>query len=131
MEPFWLSQARIEPLETATDRAHGKRFSHGFPTNVERLGLQAKHPALVANPSYFRAIGTGEPTAIKSEPIEQQPQNKPLQMMRAKRTVSVEGCLLPGGFRMPGRTIIQAGEEVSATHPACRSNKELFEKVKP
>lgn len=91
--------------------------------------VAAKHPALVANRSLFDAVGIGEATDVESESAEQ-PKSKSVQMMRAKRTVSVEGCLLPGGFRIPGRTIIQAGEEVPATHPAYQSNRGFFERVR-
>jgi hypothetical protein len=90
--------------------------------------VAARHPALAANPSLFDPVGIGGPTQVEAEPVEQLP-SKQVQMMSAKRTVSVEGCLLPGGFQMPGRTIIQAGEEVPATHPAYQGNKGLFEKV--
>jgi hypothetical protein len=93
--------------------------------------LPAKHPVLAANPSLFRAVGSGHPTQLQSEPAEEPKPEKPVHMFRAKKTVSVEGCWLPSGFQVPGRTIIEAGETVPESHPILKNNKKDFERVTP
>jgi hypothetical protein len=107
-----------------------------------RLGTRvaADHPAYAIAPGYFRPINSadignnyGDSGAehIAEPAPKAKPKPKP-KLMRAKRTVSVDGIVTPDGrYWQEGRTVIEAGQEVPADHPIVKNNKGAFEKVKP
>jgi hypothetical protein len=79
--------------------------------------VAAKHPALTANPSLFKAVDSGHPTKIQSAPTEQ-PEQKPVQMVRARRNLRIEGILVGGSFWTRGLTTINEGDELRADLPS-------------
>jgi hypothetical protein len=91
--------------------------------------LPVKHPALTANPSLFKPVGSGHPTKIQSEPVEP-PEQKPVQMVRAKHKLTIDGIVVGGGSWTAGKTTVEEGQELPADHPIVAKNPTNFEKVK-
>jgi hypothetical protein len=103
----------------------------GMPV-VVRLGerVPGDYPARELHPHFFAPAGA--PTVDRSrhpgadravEETEPPPKPKPPRMLRAKRTVSVDGAWAPDGSSFPGRTIVEAGQEVPENHPIVRNKQ--------
>jgi hypothetical protein len=113
----------FEAIESASLGAGGKIWSIRQGDRV-----RAKHPALLANPDLFKPVDVGEPTHIKTEPVEESEQ-KPVRMVRAKQNLTVDGILVGGSFWTRGKTTINEGDELRADHPIVARNPKNFEQV--
>jgi hypothetical protein len=114
----------FECLEAHSVGADGKMWT------IKRGGrVAAKHPALTANPSLFKAVSAGHPTKIHFEPDKRSGESRSRWSEPSASWSSTASWLVANSW-MSGKTTVEQGQELPASHPIVTRNWRDFEKVK-